>query len=77
MTVPAATTAVATVTATTIFGAMHGLETLTQLTDVRSNGAKTIRSAPVEISDAPRYPCAWVAKLGVVGSHPTHITHEP
>lgn len=53
--VPAAATAVATVTAATIFGAMHGLETLTQLTDVRSNGAKTIRSAPVKISDAPRY----------------------
>jgi hypothetical protein len=52
--VPAAATAVATVTAATIFGAMHGLETLTQLTDVRSNGAKTIRSAPVKISDAPR-----------------------
>ena len=49
--------ATATVKAETIFGAMHGLESLTQLLDVRvgPGGAKVIPSAPVEFSDAPRF----------------------
>ena len=52
-----ARSATATVKAETIFGAMHGLESLTQLLDVRvgPGGAKVIPSAPVEISDAPRF----------------------
>ena len=54
---PAAGSASATVTAPSIFGAMHGLESLTQLVDVRvgSTGQKTIPSAPVVVSDAPRW----------------------
>jgi hexosaminidase len=48
----------ATVRAKTIFGAMHGLESLAQLVDVRvGHGAEvTIPRAPVTISDAPRFP---------------------
>lgn len=47
----------ATVSAATIFGAMHGLETLTQLVDVRvgTGGLRTIPSCPLDISDAPRF----------------------
>jgi hexosaminidase len=46
----------AVVSAKTIYGAMRGLETLTQLVDVRvgKEGGASIPSCPVEISDAPR-----------------------
>ena len=46
-------------TAQTIFGAMHGLETLTQLVEVQSlqsSSLATIPHAPVQIDDAPRLP---------------------
>ena len=46
----------AVVSAKIIYGAMRGLETLTQLVDVRvgKEGGASIPSCPVEISDAPR-----------------------
>ena len=46
------------VRAQSIFGAMHGLESLTQLVDVRVGAGMptTIPSAPVEIHDKPRFP---------------------
>jgi hexosaminidase len=48
---------VATVSARSIFGAMHGLESLTQLLDVRvgSGAVTSIPSCPVNITDAPRF----------------------
>lgn len=50
--------AATTVTAKTIFGAMHGLESLTQLVDVRVGAGQptTIPIAPVHIEDKPRFP---------------------
>jgi hypothetical protein len=44
--------------ARSVFGAMHGLESLTQLVDVRvgPDGLKTIPSAPVQLHDQPRFP---------------------
>ena len=59
LTVPAsASNGVAMVQSESVFGAMHGLETLTQLVDVRvgPGGTKTIPLAPVIIRDAPRFP---------------------
>ena len=52
-----ASSAGAVVRAPTIFGAMHGLESLTQLVDVRvgAGEATAIPSAPIEIHDAPRF----------------------
>jgi hypothetical protein len=51
-------TAPAAVRAATIFGAMHALESLTQLVDMRVDTGEptTIPSAPVEIHDKPRFP---------------------
>ena len=48
----------AAVRAATIFGAMHALESLTQLVEVRVGAGEptTIPSAPVEIHDKPRFP---------------------
>ena len=47
---------VATLTAATIFGARHGLESFFQLLDVRSQGQPLqLRSAPVIIDDEPRF----------------------
>lgn len=58
LSIPAAAgpTTAALVKAQTVFGAMHGLETLTQLVDVSvSGGEKTIPATPVMIGDAPRF----------------------
>jgi hypothetical protein len=54
----ASTEIVPVIKAQTIFGAMHGLETLTQLVDIRvgPGGDLTIPSAPIEIRDRPRFP---------------------
>ena len=47
---------VVTLTAATIFGARHGLESFFQLLDVRSQGQPLqLRSAPVIIDDEPRF----------------------
>lgn len=68
--------ATATVRAQSIFGAKHGLESLTQLVDVRLGTTPsgyavpaTIPATPVEIQDTPRFPfrglmieCARYAK---------------
>lgn len=54
--VPSDAQATATVSAPTVFGAMHALESLTQIVDVRAQGVQTIPSAPVHIEDAPQYP---------------------
>jgi N-acetyl-beta-hexosaminidase len=55
--VPAASGFAAVVRAQSIFGAMHGLESLTQLVDVRvgAGAPTTIPSAPVEVHDRPRF----------------------
>ena len=57
LSVPVGPSTTALVKAQTIFGAMHGLETLTQLVDVNAAGGdKTIPATPVTISDEPRFP---------------------
>jgi hypothetical protein len=58
LSVPAASAEVtAMINAPTFFGALHGLETLTQLVDIRvgKGGVRTIPSAPVEVHDKPRF----------------------
>ena len=57
LSVSAAASAATVVRAKTIFGAMHGLESLTQLVDVRVGAGvqTTIPFAPVEIHDEPRF----------------------
>tara|TARA_B110000208_G_scaffold148446_1_gene179113 strand:- start:716 stop:2494 length:1779 start_codon:yes stop_codon:yes gene_type:complete len=50
--VPSAIGGVARIVAETVWGALHGLETLLQLTD----GGTTIINAPIAITDAPRFP---------------------
>ena len=49
LTIPAAPSAIATVTAHTVFGAMHGLESVTQLTDVWGGGV--VPAAPMHVQD--------------------------
>ena len=52
-----AVVAAALIDASSVFGAMHALESLAQLVEVRAapNAAAVIPSAPVKIIDAPRY----------------------
>ena len=47
----------ATITAANVFGAMHGLETFSQLVEFDvTTGTYVIRNAPWVINDAPRFP---------------------
>eukprot|EP00911_Craspedida_sp_UC1_P002272 UC1_evm1s1724 len=58
LSIPADDVTVARVRANTVYGAMHALESLTQLVDVRvgKGGVLSIPVAPVNVSDAPQYP---------------------
>ncbi|KAL0211981.1 hypothetical protein RCL1_005607 [Eukaryota sp. TZLM3-RCL] len=46
---------IASVTSQTVFGALHALETFSQLIEEDPNGQWIIRDCPLEISDFPRY----------------------
>lgn len=55
-----------TITAETVWGALHGLETFSQLISVTSTGGLTVPCVPVGISDFPRFPVRHLALLSLV-----------
>jgi hexosaminidase len=55
-----------TITADTVWGALHGLETFSQLVAVTSTGGLTIPCVPVGISDFPRFPVRLFASIPVL-----------